>query len=38
MEILMNIDSHFDLLDIKKATEVVKTSKMSKGQVFLTSY
>ena len=35
---LMNIDSHFDLLDIKMAIEVVEASKMSKGKVLLTSY
>jgi len=35
---LMTINSHFDLLDIKKAIEVVEASKMSKGKVLLTSY
>lgn len=35
---LMTVDSQYDLLDVKRAIEVVESSKMTKGKVFLTSY
>ena len=35
---LMKVDAMFDLSDIKKAVEVVESSKIIKGKVFLTSY
>ena len=35
---LMNVDSTFDLSDIKKAVDVVESSNGTKGKVFLTSY
>ncbi|MED3552632.1 zinc-dependent alcohol dehydrogenase family protein [Cytobacillus praedii] len=35
---LMRKDSHYDLLDIKKAVDAVESSKTAKGKVFLTSY
>lgn len=35
---LMKMDSRFDLYDIKKAIEVVESSKVTKGKVFLTSF
>ncbi|KKK36120.1 alcohol dehydrogenase [Mesobacillus campisalis] len=33
-----NVDSMYDLLDIKTAIDVVESSKETKGKVFLTSY
>jgi NADPH:quinone reductase-like Zn-dependent oxidoreductase len=35
---LMMVDSKHDLMDIKKAVNVVESSKETKGKVFLTSY
>jgi len=35
---LMMVDSQYDLLNVKKAVDVVESSKTSKGKVFLTSY
>lgn len=35
---LMMVDSKYDLSDIKKAVDVVESSKTTKGKVFLTSY
>lgn len=35
---LMTVDSQYDLLNVKRAIEVVESSKMTKGKVFLTSY
>jgi NADPH:quinone reductase-like Zn-dependent oxidoreductase len=35
---LKNVDSKYDLLDIKTAIDVVESSKKNKGKVFLTSY
>lgn len=35
---LMPVDSQYDLLNVKRAIEVVESSKMTKGKVFLTSY
>ncbi|WP_147534349.1 zinc-dependent alcohol dehydrogenase family protein [Bacillus marasmi] len=35
---MMVVDSHYDLTDIKSAIDVVESSKMRKGKVFLTSY
>lgn len=35
---LMTVDSQYDLLNVKRAIEVVETSIMAKGKVFLTSY
>ncbi len=35
---LMKVDAIFDLSDIKKAVEVVESSKIIKGKVCLTSY
>ena len=34
---LMMVDSRYDLLDVKKAINVVESSKITKGKVFLTS-
>ena len=34
---LMMVDSQYDLLDVKKAINVVESSKITKGKVFLTS-
>ena len=34
---LMTVDSQYDLLNVKRAIEVVESSKMTKGKVFLTS-
>ncbi|KAB2334422.1 zinc-dependent alcohol dehydrogenase family protein [Cytobacillus depressus] len=35
---LMTVDSQYDLLNVKRAIEVVESSKLTKGKVFLTSY
>ncbi|MFB5088343.1 zinc-dependent alcohol dehydrogenase family protein [Psychrobacillus sp. PGGUH221] len=35
---LMMVDSQYDLLNVKKAVEVVESSKITKGKVFITSY
>jgi NADPH:quinone reductase-like Zn-dependent oxidoreductase len=35
---LMMVDSKYDLSDVKKAVDVVESSKKTKGKVFLTSY
>jgi len=35
---LMMVDSQYDLLNVKKAVDVVESSKLTKGKVFLTSY
>ena len=35
---LMMVDSKYDLSDVKKAIDVVESSKRTKGKVFLTSY
>ncbi|WML44410.1 zinc-dependent alcohol dehydrogenase family protein [Neobacillus sp. PS3-40] len=35
---LMKVDSQYDLLNVKKAIDVVEFSKTTKGKVFLTSY
>lgn len=35
---LMTVDSQFDLLNIKQAIDVIESSRMTKGKVFLTSY
>jgi len=35
---MMAVDSHYDLLDIKKAIAAVESSKTTKGKVFLTSF
>ena len=35
---LMMVDSQYDLSDVKKAVDVVESSKITKGKVFLTSY
>jgi len=35
---LMMVDSQYDLTSVKKAVEVVESSKITKGKVFLTSY
>jgi len=35
---IMEVDSMFDLSDIKKAVEVVESSRLTKGKVFLTSF
>ncbi len=35
---LMMVDSQYDLSDVKKAIDVVESSKITKGKVFLTSY
>lgn len=35
---LMMVDSQYDLLNVKKAVNVVESSKTTKGKVFLTSY
>ncbi|OCA92005.1 zinc-dependent alcohol dehydrogenase family protein [Bacillus wudalianchiensis] len=35
---LMTVDSQYDLLNVKRAIEVVESSKKTKGKVFLTSY
>ncbi|MBB6513478.1 NADPH:quinone reductase-like Zn-dependent oxidoreductase [Gracilibacillus halotolerans] len=34
---LMTVDSKYDLSDVRKAIDVVETSKLNKGKVFLTS-
>lgn len=34
----MMVDSQYDLSDVKKAIDVVESSKITKGKVFLTSY
>lgn len=34
---LMMVDSQYDLMNVKKAIEVVESSKITKGKVFLTS-
>ncbi|GEL05630.1 zinc-dependent alcohol dehydrogenase family protein [Rummeliibacillus stabekisii] len=34
---LMEVDSTFDLLDVQKAIDIVETTKISRGKVFLTS-
>ncbi|WP_144555879.1 zinc-dependent alcohol dehydrogenase family protein [Bacillus sp. X1(2014)] len=35
---LMKVDSQYDLLNVKKAVDVVESSKTTTGKVFLTSY
>lgn len=35
---LMMVDSQYDLADVKKAIDVIESSKITKGKVFLTSY
>ncbi|MBU8878214.1 zinc-dependent alcohol dehydrogenase family protein [Bacillus sp. FJAT-29790] len=35
---LMTVDSQYDLMNVKRAIEVVQSPKMTKGKVFLTSY
>ncbi|HWO98931.1 MAG TPA: zinc-dependent alcohol dehydrogenase family protein [Bacillus sp. (in: firmicutes)] len=35
---LMMVDSQYDLMNVKKAIDVVESSKITKGKVFLTSY
>lgn len=35
---LMKVDTSFDLMDIKKAIDVVESSKGNKGKIFITSY
>ncbi len=35
---LMMVDTQYDLLNVKKAVEVVESSKRTKGKVLLTSY
>ncbi|MEQ2528458.1 zinc-dependent alcohol dehydrogenase family protein [Bacillaceae bacterium CLA-AA-H227] len=35
---LMTVDSQYDLLNVKRAIEIVESSKITKGKVFLTSY
>lgn len=35
---LMMVDSQYDLSNVKKAVDVVESSKITKGKVFLTSY
>ena len=35
---LITVDSQYDLLNVKRAIEVIESSKMTKGKVFLTSY
>lgn len=35
---MMKVDAHYDLLDVKKAVDVLQSSKASKGKLMLTSY
>lgn len=35
---LMTVDSQYDLMNVKRAIEVVESPKMTNGKVFLTSY
>jgi hypothetical protein len=35
---LMMVDSQYDLSNVNKAVDVVESSKITKGKVFLTSF